>query len=75
MADFTITITVPDAKVADLQAGLKMYYGQKNNNGVWEDYTLAELKALFTEDVKRYLANHYKNYVKSQAAEPDLGAT
>lgn len=72
MADFTITITVPDAKVTDLVEGLRSYFGKKDDGS---DYSQAELKDLFADECRRRLGILYKEYVKKQTAEPDLGAT
>ena len=72
MADFTVTITVPDAKVADLQLALKDYFGTKEDG---TDYSAAELKGLFAGEVRRRLGVLYKEYLKKQTAEPDLGVT
>jgi hypothetical protein len=72
MADFSIPITVPDGKVADLVSALKDYYGTKEDGS---DYSTAELKDLFAADVRRRLGVHYKDWLKKQAADPDLGAT
>jgi len=72
MADFTIPITVPDGKVADLVTALQDYYGTKEDG---TDYTNAELKDLFAADVRRRLQVHYQDWLKKQNADPDLGAT
>jgi len=72
MADFTIPVVVPDAKVADLVLALKDYFGTKEDGS---DYTQAELKALFAAEVRRRLQVLYSEYLKKQSADPDLGAT
>ena len=72
MADFTVTITVPDPKVADLQLALKDYFGTKADG---TDYTAAELKALFGDEVRRRLKTLYVEYMKKQATAPVLGET
>lgn len=72
MADFTVTITVPDPKVAELTAALKDYFGTKADG---TDYSNAELKALFDAEVRRRLKTLYVEYMKKQAAEPTLGET
>jgi len=72
MADFSFTITVPDAKVPDLVEALRDYFGRKEDGS---DYSQAELKDLFAAETRRRLGVLYKEYMNKQAAEPDLGAT
>lgn len=72
MADFSFTITVPDAKVTDLVAALRDYFGKKEDGS---DYSQAELKDLFAAETRRRLGVFYKAYIEKQTAEPDLGAT
>jgi len=72
MADFTVNITVPDGKVADLQSALRDYFGKKEDH---TDYSNAELKALFDAECRRRLGVLYKEWIKKQTADPDLGAT
>lgn len=74
MADFTVTITVPDAKVPELREALKGYFGAtKIVDGVPVEKTNADLKADFDAEVRRMLAKMYKRYKERQAAVPDLG--
>lgn len=72
MADFTVTITVPDGKVPELREALKSYFGTKPDGTA---YSNAELKALFDAEVRRRLKTIYVDYMEKQAAKPDLGET
>jgi hypothetical protein len=72
MADFSVTITVPDDKVADLQNALRARFGTNQDGSA---KTPAELKALFDAEVKRVLRRIYSDYIIAQRSDPDLGET
>lgn len=72
MADFTVTITVPDDKVTDLQNALRAHFGKNPDRS---DKTPAELKASFDAEVKRVLRRIYSDYIIAQRSNPDLGET
>lgn len=66
MADFSLTITIPDAKMAPLLEALRHQFGAKGDEAV--PFTAAELKALYTARVVEDLRDLYR---KHQVAKRD----
>ena len=70
MADFSVSLTVEDAKVNDLLDALRWHWGPKSIDPVVE-YTTAELKAKLKTSVERSVKDIYKRhkeFVRSQQA-------
>lgn len=63
MADFSITITVPNEKVDDLVNAMRMHYGPTNDGQL---KTPAQIKAEFEADVKDSLREMYRNFKIAQ---------
>lgn len=67
MADFSLSITVPDAKVTEFTEALRSYFGKKPDGS---DYSLAELKALVQAETVRWLkARHKDHLLKTQSLD------
>ena len=76
MADFSISLTVPDNKVTELVAAMRWHYGEKSE-GV--EYSQAELRGLLKTSVENSLKNiftRHKVYLRDQGAlKDDLSLT
>ena len=62
MADFSLSITIPDDKVAEMIDALNWNYGQLEEDGELRDRTAAELKALVNAGTVQALKDIYKRY-------------
>lgn len=76
MADYSVSITVPDGKTAELVDALRWHYGQKEDGS---EYSAAELKTKLDDGFRQALADIYlrhKRYLKTQeAVDGDLSVT
>lgn len=70
MADLSVTISIPDARVDDAIAALRQAYGTKSDG---TDYTPAELRTFFKEEVLGILKEYWKDY--QEANKDDLPVT
>jgi len=82
MADFSVSITVPDAKVNELVAALRWAWGPKTpaeGETPAVEYTPAELRAVFKTKVENSLKDIYKRHKEylrnQQAVDTDLPVT
>jgi hypothetical protein len=75
MATLNITINYPDNKQQELIDALRWHYGKVEEEDGPRVRTPAELKQVFDNEVKARLVKIHKNYIESQQATPDLGAT
>lgn len=73
MADFSIAITVADAKQADLIAMYRWKYGPYTdpNTSETRDRTPAELRALLKEDVIKMMEKDYRSWLAASADTND----
>jgi hypothetical protein len=62
MADLTITLTIPDDKVADFYESLRFKYGRKGDGTA---YSNAELRQLKKDEVRATVKKDYRTYKKS----------
>ncbi len=70
MADFTLTITIPDPKVDEVVDALRAYF-RKNNDG--SEKTITELKEEFRLDAIRRIKRMHEDYMRKNAAVADSG--
>ena len=71
MANFSIPITIPVDDVADHVSALRFRYGQKRMpDGTFEEYTPAEVRALFGNEVRRLLSKYYRNWKNTTDPRP-----
>jgi len=80
MADFSIPITVPDDKVADLIDALNVEWGPPGGPAMTPAELRAELKRRIEEQLKRVYRNHKRRqarqgYDQDLATLPDLDVT
>lgn len=81
MADFSIVITVPDAKVSAFVAALRWHYGQVEDppdSGSFRDRTQGELKALVdagTINALKDIYTRHQEYLRAQAAIDSIDIT
>lgn len=80
MADFSISLTVPDNKVTELVAALRWHWGQVDDGaGGLRDRTQGELKGKLKESVEGSVKNiftRHKKHLRDQGAlNDDLALT
>ena len=80
MADFSVTLTVPDAKLAEFIDALNWAWGEKDNgDGTTTPKTGAELKAEYktrSENALKDVYRRYKEYLRDQQnADGDIDIT
>lgn len=66
MADFTVTISVADAQVADLADALRQRYNLPN------DAPLAQIKPRFQAEVTQLLSSVYHRHMERKAPPASL---
>ena len=75
MADFSIPLTVPDAKVSELIDALNWQWGETDNgDGTTTPKTCAEIKVELkarTEQVLKDVFLRYKEHIRSQQVVVD----
>lgn len=72
MADFSVSLTVPDAKVAELVNALRWAWGPKEDG---TDKSAAELRAEFktrSENALKDIFKRHKEYLRSQTPVDDV---
>ena len=69
MADFSLTITVPDDKVADLVAAYNDRFPQKDQDGNAVVMDAAAVRALVKEKIMASMKSVYQSYKQEQAAQ------
>lgn len=68
MADFSITITVPDDKVADIVAAYNDRFPQTDQNGDPVVMDAAAVRALIKDKTMASMKTVYQSYKRDQAA-------
>lgn len=74
MADFSVPLTVPDAKVAELLDAINWHIDRRDEQGNPDPLTGAEAKAWLKqtiEDSLRGIFTRHKEYLRSQQAVDD----
>jgi hypothetical protein len=64
--DVNFQVTLPDDKLADIAAGLRLLYNAPGANQ-------EALVAFIEEDIKTRIRNAYINYMRNRAYDLDLG--
>jgi hypothetical protein len=72
MADFSVTLTVPNDKVNDLVAALRWHWGEKSP-GV--EYTQNELRAKLKTSVESSLHDIFRRHKEHLRAQTPIDAT
>lgn len=80
MADFSITLNIEDAKIAQMIAALNWQWGEiDNGDGTTTPKTGAQLRAEFKTRSQQALRDVYARYQRhlrdQQAVDPDIGIT
>jgi hypothetical protein len=76
MADYTLTVTIPDNKQTEFIAALRWHFGKKEDGN---EYSASELRAKLKESLQNSMSDifkRYKVYLRDQTIiDGDLGTS